>query len=121
MQTLAIERGSQQGESQARERGRGGLDSQGRGHFLLGTSFAEFDNAISKFSNFATQGRRNNMARKHEEVIRVDHSIFEYIAQNPDKTNAQVADHFAVPYHRVDWAVRRLGIARKNGRPRKVS
>ena len=57
------------------------------------------------------------MARKHEEVIRVDHSIFEYISQNPEKTNGQVADHFGIPYHRVDWAIRRLGIARKNGRP----
>jgi hypothetical protein len=62
------------------------------------------------------------MARKHEEVIRVDHSICEFISQNPDKTNSQVADHFGVAYHRVDWAVRRLGIVRKNGRPKtKVS
>jgi hypothetical protein len=58
------------------------------------------------------------MARKHEEGIRVDHSIFEYISQNPEKTNGQVADHFGVPYHRVDWAIRRLGFARKNGRPK---
>lgn len=58
--------------------------------------------------------------RKHEEVIRVDHSIFEYISRNPNQTNAQVANHFGVPYHRVDRAVRRLAIARKNGRPRKV-
>ena len=61
------------------------------------------------------------MARKHEEVIRVDHSIFEYISQNPEKTNGQVADHFGIPYHRVDWAIRRLGIARKGRCTRKSS
>jgi len=58
---------------------------------------------------------------KHEEVIRVDHSIFEYISQNPTLTNAQVAAALGLKYHRVDWAIRRLGIARKNGRPRKVN
>lgn len=61
------------------------------------------------------------MSRKHDEVIRLDHSIYEYISQNPNKTNSQVAEHFGCTYTRVDWAIRRLAISRKNGRPKKVN
>ena len=36
------------------------------------------------------------MESKHDEVIRVDKAIAEYISQNPNKTNSEVAAHFNV-------------------------
>lgn len=57
---------------------------------------------------------------KHrKDILEVDHKLVQFMLQHPEMTNAQVAAHFKINYHRVDNAVRRSEVARKVGRPRK--